>query len=219
MNPGDGAFRVITGDFVTTVDGTGIVHIAPTFGADDYRAGREHGIPPLMVMMSDGFMGPLVDRRGRMVPMEDLDQAFVATHVNTDTYGPFAGRYVKNEYDDTIPAGTETLALIMDDPDAPGGTWVHWLVWNIPGRVRRLEEGDPPRWRWRAATAGERPDTVGPAAVRDPPLHLPAVRPRHVPRAARDERSRGAREGDAGPRSRRDRDDGHLRGVSLWASW
>jgi len=62
-----------------------------------------------MVMMSDGFMGPLVDRRGRMVPMEDLDQAFVATHVNTDTYGPFAGRYVKNEYDDTIPAGTETL--------------------------------------------------------------------------------------------------------------
>ena len=109
VNPGDGAFRVITGDFVTTVDGTGIVHIAPTFGADDYRAGREHGIPPLMVMMSDGFMGPLVDRRGRMVPMEDLDQAFVATHLNTDTYGPFAGRYVKNEYDDTIPAGTETL--------------------------------------------------------------------------------------------------------------
>ena len=109
VKPDDGAFRVITGDFVTTVDGTGIVHIAPTFGADDYRAGREHGIPPLMVMMSDGFMGPLVDRRGRMVPMNDLDQAFVATRVNTATYGPFAGRYVKNEYDDTIPAGTETL--------------------------------------------------------------------------------------------------------------
>jgi len=109
VKPDDGAFRVITGDFVTTVDGTGIVHIAPTFGADDYRAGREHGIPPLMVLMSDGFQGPLVDRRGRMVPMEDLDQAFVATHVNTSTYGPFAGRYVKNEYDDTIPAGTETL--------------------------------------------------------------------------------------------------------------
>jgi hypothetical protein len=88
VKPDDGAFRVITGDFVTTVDGTGIVHIAPTFGADDYRAGREHGIPPLMVMMSDGFMGPLVDRRGRMVPMEDLDQAFVATRVNTATYGP-----------------------------------------------------------------------------------------------------------------------------------
>ncbi len=109
VKPDDGAFRVITGDFVTTVDGTGIVHIAPTFGADDYRAGREHGIPPLMVLMSDGFQGPLVDRRGRMVPMDDLDQAFVATRVNTTTYGPFAGRYVKNEYDDTIPAGTETI--------------------------------------------------------------------------------------------------------------
>jgi len=109
VKPDDGAFRVITGDFVTTVDGTGIVHIAPTFGADDYRAGREHGIPPLMVMMSDGFMGPLVDRRGRMVPMDDLDQAFVATHVNTATYGRFAGRYVKNEYDDTIPEGADTI--------------------------------------------------------------------------------------------------------------
>ncbi|HQL46982.1 MAG TPA: class I tRNA ligase family protein, partial [Bacteroidales bacterium] len=109
VKPDDGAFRVITGDFVTTVDGTGIVHIAPTFGADDYRAGREHGIPPLMVKMSDGFMGPLVDRRGRMVPLEDLDQDFVASRVNKETYGPFAGRYVKNEYDETIPANSDTL--------------------------------------------------------------------------------------------------------------
>jgi len=109
VNPGEGAFRVITGDFVTTVDGTGIVHIAPTFGADDYRAGREHGIPPLMVLMSDGFQGPLVDRRGRMVPLGDLDQAFIATHVNTDTYGPFAGRYVKNEYDDSLTESDPTL--------------------------------------------------------------------------------------------------------------
>ncbi len=110
VNPGEGAFRVITGDFVTTVDGTGIVHIAPTFGADDYRAGREHGIPPLLVLMSDGFQGPLVDRRGRMVPLADLDQAFIATHVNTDTYGPFAGRYVKNEYDETL---TEAMTPSM----------------------------------------------------------------------------------------------------------
>ncbi|MFZ1269440.1 MAG: isoleucine--tRNA ligase, partial [Bacteroidales bacterium] len=109
VRPDEGAFRVITGDFVTTVDGTGIVHIAPTFGADDYRAGREHGIPPLMVKMSDGSMGPLVDRRGRMVPMEDLDQDFVASRVNKETYGPFAGRYVKNEYDETIPANSDTL--------------------------------------------------------------------------------------------------------------
>jgi isoleucyl-tRNA synthetase len=111
VNPGEGAFRVITGDFVTTVDGTGIVHIAPTFGADDYRAGREHGIPPLMVLMSDGFQGPLVDRRGRMVPLEDLDQAFIATRVNTTTYAPFAGRYVKNEYDDTLKEGDPTIDI------------------------------------------------------------------------------------------------------------
>ncbi len=109
INPGEGAFRVITGDFVTTTDGTGIVHIAPTFGADDYRAGRENGIPPLLVVMSDGFQGPLVDRRGRMVPLGDLDQAFIATHVNTKTYGPFAGRYVKNEYDEALNESDATL--------------------------------------------------------------------------------------------------------------
>ncbi|MDF1560999.1 MAG: isoleucine--tRNA ligase [Bacteroidales bacterium] len=109
VKPDDGAFRVVTGDFVTTVDGTGIVHIAPTFGADDYRAGREHGVPPLLVLMSDGFQAPLVDRRGRMVPLEDLDQAFIATRVNTETYGPFAGRYVKNEYDESLPEGADTL--------------------------------------------------------------------------------------------------------------
>jgi isoleucyl-tRNA synthetase len=109
VDPGEGAFRVITGDFVTTVDGTGIVHIAPTFGADDYRAGRENGIPPLLVVMSDGFQGPLVDRRGRMVPLGDLDQAFTATRVNTTTYGPFAGRYVKNEYDESLKETDPTL--------------------------------------------------------------------------------------------------------------
>ncbi len=109
VDPGEGAFRVITGDFVTTVDGTGIVHIAPTFGADDYRAGLANGIPPLLVVMSDGFQGPLVDRRGRMVPLDDLDQAFVATKVNTAIYGPFAGRYVKNEYDESLNENDPTL--------------------------------------------------------------------------------------------------------------
>ena len=128
VKPDDGAFRVITGDFVTTVDGTGIVHIAPTFGADDYRAGREHGIPPLMVKMSDGFMGPLVDRRGRMVPLEDLDQDFVASRVNRESYGPFAGRYVKNEYDETIPANSDTL-----DVDIA-------VTLKLQGKVFRIEK-------------------------------------------------------------------------------
>ncbi|MCA1741338.1 MAG: class I tRNA ligase family protein, partial [Bacteroidales bacterium] len=58
VRPDEGAFRVVTGDFVTTDDGTGIVHIAPTFGADDQRVGREKGIPPLMVMRADGFESP-----------------------------------------------------------------------------------------------------------------------------------------------------------------
>ncbi|MDT8374722.1 MAG: isoleucine--tRNA ligase [Bacteroidales bacterium] len=128
VKPDDGAFRVVTGDFVTTVDGTGIVHIAPTFGADDYRAGREHGVPPLLVLMSDGFQAPLVDRRGRMVPLEDLDQAFIATRVNTETYGPFAGRYVKNEYDESLPEGADTL-----DVDIA-------VMLKLQGRVFRIEK-------------------------------------------------------------------------------
>jgi isoleucyl-tRNA synthetase len=109
VNPGEGAFRVIPGDFVTTTDGTGIVHIAPTFGADDYRAGLQNNIPPLLVMMSDGFKGPLVDKKGRMVPVEDMDQTFVRSNVNLNTYTPFAGRFVKNDYDPKLTADDATL--------------------------------------------------------------------------------------------------------------
>ena len=109
VNPGEGAFRVLTGDFVTTEDGTGIVHIAPTFGADDYRVGRENGVPPLMVKRKDGTTGPLVDKRGYMVPVADLDDNFVRDFVNTTTYGPYQGKPVKNDYDPSIPEGTESL--------------------------------------------------------------------------------------------------------------
>lgn len=99
VNPGEGAFRVVTGDFVTTEDGTGIVHIAPTFGADDYKVGKENGIPPLMVKRNDGTAGPLVDKRGCMVPISDMDEEFVRTMVNTDSYADFVARPVKNDYD------------------------------------------------------------------------------------------------------------------------
>ncbi|MBE0673152.1 MAG: isoleucine--tRNA ligase [Bacteroidales bacterium] len=99
VNPGEGAFRIVTGDFVTTEDGTGIVHIAPTFGADDYKVGKENGIPPLMVKRSDGTYGPLVDKRGCMVPIADMDEDFVRTMVNTDSYSDFEARPVKNDYD------------------------------------------------------------------------------------------------------------------------
>ena len=109
VKPDPGAFRVITGDFVTTEDGTGIVHIAPTFGADDYRAGKENGIPGMLLKRKDGTMGPMVDRKGYMVPIMDLDIQFVRERVNTSSYTGFEGRPVKNEYDDTIPQNADTL--------------------------------------------------------------------------------------------------------------
>jgi isoleucyl-tRNA synthetase len=109
IKPDPGAFRVVTGDFVTTEDGTGIVHIAPTFGADDYRAGKEFGIPGMMVKRKDGTNGPMVDKRGYMVPIMDLDIDFVRERVNTTTYTGFEGRAVKNEYDETISPNADTL--------------------------------------------------------------------------------------------------------------
>ncbi len=109
IKPDPGAFRVLTGDFVTTEDGTGIVHIAPTFGADDYRAGKENGIPGMLVKRKDGTVGPMVDKRGYMVPIIDLDISFVRERVNTTTYTGFEGRPVKNEYDDNIPPEADTL--------------------------------------------------------------------------------------------------------------
>jgi len=109
VKPDPGAFRVVTGDFVTTEDGTGIVHIAPTFGADDYRAGKEFGIPGMMVKRKDGTVGPMVDKKGYMVPIMDLDIAFVRERVNTGSYTGFEGRPVKNEYDETIPPDADTL--------------------------------------------------------------------------------------------------------------
>ena len=109
INPGEGAFTVLTGDFVTTEDGTGIVHIAPTFGADDYKVARENGVPPLLVKRKDGSFGPMVDKRGFMVPISDLDEAFVKSNVNTATYKDFEARAVKNEYDINLAPDTETL--------------------------------------------------------------------------------------------------------------
>ena len=109
VKPDPGAFRVVTGDFVTTEDGTGIVHIAPTFGADDYRAGKEFGIPGMMVKRKDGTIGPMVDKRGFMVPIMDLDIDFVRERVNTGSYTGFEGRAVKNEYDETISPDADTL--------------------------------------------------------------------------------------------------------------
>ncbi len=109
VKPDPGAFKVVTGEFVTTEDGTGIVHIAPTFGADDYRVSLETGIPPMIVKRKDGTMGPMVDKKGYMVPIKDLDIQFVRERVNTGSYTGFEGRPVKNEYDESIPPDADTL--------------------------------------------------------------------------------------------------------------
>ncbi|GAP70034.1 isoleucyl-tRNA synthetase [Bacteroidales bacterium 6E] len=100
VKPKGDAFRVITGDFVTTEDGTGIVHIAPTFGADDDRVAKQNGIAPLIISDKDGKIQPLVDKKGRFFLMEQMEEEFVSHYVNRDSYSNFAGKFVKNEYDE-----------------------------------------------------------------------------------------------------------------------
>ena len=102
VKPKGDAFRVITGDFVTTEDGTGIVHIAPTFGADDDRVAKQNDIASLIVDDLEGKRQPLVDRNGRFFLIENMDPAFIAEYVNQEEYTEFAGRYVKNAYDETL---------------------------------------------------------------------------------------------------------------------
>lgn len=104
----DGAFRVISGDYVTIDEGTGIVHIAPTFGADDKKVASNFGVPPMMVIDKDGNRQALVDKQGRFYPIEALDSAYVAANVSPD-YKQYAGRYVKNAFDDSLPADAPTL--------------------------------------------------------------------------------------------------------------
>ena len=111
VNPGEGAFRVIPGDYVTTEDGTGIVHIAGTFGADDLRVSKAAGVPPLHLIDRDGKLRPMVDLTGRFYRIEDLDPAFVAEMVDVDAYSRWAGKYVKNDYNAEAKPGDETLDI------------------------------------------------------------------------------------------------------------
>lgn len=112
----DGAFRVIPGDYVTTEDGTGIVHIAPNFGADDAFVAKKAGVPPIVVIDKKGQERPVVDLQGKYFLTEDLDSEFVAKHVNVELWNQYAGRYVKNAYDDTLTDKDETLdiSICMD---------------------------------------------------------------------------------------------------------
>ena len=95
----DKAFRVIPGDYVTTEDGTGIVHIAPTFGADDAFVARAAGIPSLYMINKKGETRPMVDLTGKFYLMEELDEQFLSTCVNQELYKSYEGRWVKNAYD------------------------------------------------------------------------------------------------------------------------
>lgn len=111
VNPGEGAFRVIPGDYVTTEDGTGIVHIAGTFGADDLRVSRQNNIPPLHMIDKDGNLRPMVDLTGRFYRIEDLDEQFVEEKVDLPLYQKWAGKFVKNAYDPEKSADDETLDI------------------------------------------------------------------------------------------------------------
>ena len=95
----DEAFRVILGDYVTTDDGTGIVHIAPTFGADDAKVAKDANIPALYLINKKGETRPMVDLQGKFYVLDDLDNNFVAACVDKDLYAHHAGDYVKNAYD------------------------------------------------------------------------------------------------------------------------
>ena len=108
-NPGEGAFKIILGDYVTTEDGTGIVHIAPTFGADDAFVAKKAGVPGMVFITKKGEQRPMVDMTGKFFNIADLDEDFVKNQVDVEAYEPWAGRYVKNAYDANLTEKDETL--------------------------------------------------------------------------------------------------------------
>ena len=107
-----GSFRIILGDYVTTEDGTGIVHIAPTFGADDARVAKKAGIGDLLLFDRDGKQLPMVDKQGRFAPIEDLDPEWVKANIDVDEYSKYAGKFVKNAYDPT--KGEKDMSLDVE---------------------------------------------------------------------------------------------------------
>ena len=112
-NPGKGAFRIIDGDYVTTDDGTGIVHIAPTFGADDAFVAKKAGVPALTFLTKKGETRPMVDMTGKFFLLADLDDNFVKGHINVQLYQQWQGRFVKNAYDPKLTDKDETLDVAL----------------------------------------------------------------------------------------------------------
>jgi len=138
VKPAGDAFRVIPGDYVTTEDGTGIVHIAPTFGADDDRVAKQAGIVPLIMIDKEGKRQAMVDRTGKFYHIEDLDEDWAKEYVNEEVYRDYAGRYVKNAYDETL---TETDATLDIDLS------VMLKKENKAFRVEKHEHNYPHCWR------------------------------------------------------------------------
>lgn len=134
----ENSFRVVTGDFVTTEDGTGIVHIAPTFGADDAKVGKENNVPGLLLTDKDGNLRPMVDLTGKYFAIEDLDPDFVRHSVNVDLYKEFAGRFVKNEYDSALSEADATLDVDLS---------VSLKLQNRAFRIEKYTHSYPHCWR------------------------------------------------------------------------
>lgn len=134
----DNAFKVITADFVTIEDGTGIVHIAPTFGADDARVGKEHDVLGLTLLDKDGNIRPMVDLSGKYFKLDDLDASFVAEKINTELYSEYAGRFVKNAYDESLTEKDATLDVDLS---------VMLKLENRAFRIERQVHNYPHCWR------------------------------------------------------------------------
>ncbi|KIP57526.1 isoleucine--tRNA ligase [Prevotella pectinovora] len=119
----DCAFRIILGDYVTTEDGTGIVHIAPTFGADDAKVAKDARIPSLFLINKKGETRPMVDLQGKYYTLDELDANFVKDCVDEGKYGHHAGDFVKNayapefnvdgKYDEKAAAKAEDLNIVL----------------------------------------------------------------------------------------------------------
>lgn len=138
VNPGEGAFRVITGDFVSTEDGTGIVHIAPTFGADDQRVAKANGVPGLMFLDKERKERPMVDLTGKYFLIDELDETFVNERMDREAYERYAGRVVKNEYNDTLGADSETLDVTLS---------IELKERGLAFKIERQQHSYPHCWR------------------------------------------------------------------------
>ncbi len=138
MQPQGDAFKVITGDFVTTEDGTGIVHIAPTFGADDDRVAKQSGIAPMLLQAKNDEWVPMVDTTGKFYRIGDLSENFVKGFVNVPLYEEFAGRYVKNAYDESLTEADNTLDIDLS-------VWLK--IQNKAFKVEKHTHNYPHCWR------------------------------------------------------------------------